>query len=342
MMQSEKLFDTLNDALKEIANAPNVVTALRGAQRTLMRSPLGAGERFTPIIDALDRAANAADEAVDALEEMGRSAPYDPQKLEAIEERLFALKAAGRKYNLPVEELPKLRGEAESKLATLISRENELSAVKKAEAAGRQAFALAADALNAKRLKSATALEKRVQAELAPLKMENARFRVRVEPVAESQWSAHGADAVAFEAATNAGRAEPIFAPIHKIASGGELARFMLALKVALSEIRATPTLIFDEIDSGTGGAAADAIGARLALLSRVAQVLVVTHLPQVAARGAHHLKIEKRTIRGEVRTAVQVLDADAREEELARMLAGSTITIEARRAAQKLLEQAT
>ncbi len=173
--------------------------------------------------------------------------------------------------------------------------------------------------------------------------MEGTRFRVRIEPLGENGWSEWGADSVSFECATNVtkGTDDIPYAPLSKIASGGELSRFMLAMKVALSAVRSTPTIIFDEIDTGTGGAVADAIGQRLALLGKTAQVLVVTHLPQVAARGSQHLLVSKREKAKKVITLVEDLSHDLREEELARMLSGAAITAEARKAAQKLLEQA-
>lgn len=341
MMQSEKLFGVLNEAIGELNQGKGVVGALRGAQRTLTRSPLTSAGAYAAIVEGLEKAAIEAEEALYSLEKAGRDATFNPEKLELIEERLFALKAAGRKYNLPVDELPKLYGEVEEKLALIQSQEHRLSELEQNLAKAREVFVEAAAKLSGLRKKAAGKLEKAIAQELAPLKMAGTCFRVRMEPLAESQWSQWGADGIYFECATNVtkGDREVAYAPLNRIASGGELSRFMLAMKVALSSVRSTPTLIFDEIDTGTGGAVAAAIGERLKLLGMGAQVLVVTHLPQVAARGSQHLRVVKEEKGRKIITRVENLDAAQREEELARMLAGATITQEARKAAQKLLE---
>lgn len=343
MMQSEKLFDVLNQAIGELNQGKGVTASLRAAERLLTRSPLTSGESFKPALEALDKAAEQAEEASFALEKIGQEAQFNPEKLEQTEERLFALKAAGRKYNLPVEELPALLKEAEEKIKLIDTQEDRLKELEQKAAAAREKFIAAAAKLTEGRTKAAGKLEKAVEAELKPLKMDGTRFRVGVLPLEENNWSQWGMDAVRFECATNVGKGarDVAYAPLSRIASGGELSRFMLALKVALLSVRDASTLIFDEIDAGTGGAVADAIGARLAMLGKSAQVLVVTHLPQVAARGNQHLLVSKKTKAGKVTTAVEALSPAAREEELARMLAGATITAEARKAAQKLLEQA-
>jgi DNA repair protein RecN (Recombination protein N) len=343
MMQSEKLFEVLNAAIAELSQGKGAIASLRSAQRALSRSPLTSSGAFTTIMDSLDKAAIEAEEASYALEKAGHDAVYNPEKLDALEERLFALKAASRKYNLPVDELAGLYAQVEGKLSLLTSQEGKLIAIIKEEAAAKIAYAQAAAKLSDARRKSATKLEKAIEAELVPLKMDNTRFRVMITPLPETQWSAHGADSIQFECATNVtkGTKDVAFAPLSKIASGGELSRFMLAMKVALSGIRSASTLIFDEIDSGTGGAVADAIGARLGLLGRQTQVLVVTHLPQVAARGNQHLQVLKEQKAKKITTQVKNLSTAERQEELARMLAGATVTAEARKAAQKLLEQA-
>jgi DNA repair protein RecN (Recombination protein N) len=343
MMQSEKLYDVLNEAIGELNGGKGVIGALRGAQRTLMRSPLCAGEAFAAIVEGLEKAAIEAEEALYNLEKTGQDATFNPEKLEQIEERLFALKAAGRKYNLPVEELAKLYQEVEEKLALIDSQEHCLAALERNVAEARDAFLLVAGKLSEARKKVAVKLEKAIEKELEPLKMGNTRFRVRIDSLGEEGWSEWGADSVHFECATNVTKSDKdvVYAPLNKIASGGELSRFMLAMKVALSAVRSTPTLIFDEIDTGTGGAVAAAMGERLSLLGGSAQVLVVTHLPQVAARGSQHLRVVKLEKAKKVLTTVEELSPAAREEELARMLAGATITQEARKAAQKLLELA-
>jgi len=339
MMQSEKLFEVLNEAIAELSSGKGVIASLRSAQRMLTRSALSAN--FTAIVEALEKAAIEAEEASYALEKTGQDATFNPQKLEQIEERLFALKAAGRKYNLPVDELAALYKEVEDKLALIDSQEHRLGELERNVAAARTAFVDVAAKLSESRQKAAAKLEKAIEQELKPLKMEGTRFRVRIEPLEENGWSEWGADGIAFECATNVtkGAKEIHYAPLSKIASGGELSRFMLAMKVALSAVRSTPTIIFDEIDTGTGGAVAAAIGDRLALLGKEFQVLVVTHLPQVAARGSQHLLVSKQEKAKKVITRVEELSPVEREEELARMLSGAAITQEARKAAQKLLE---
>lgn len=343
MMQSEKLFEILNQAIAELNAGKGVTASLRSVERMLARSPLTSGEAFKPVLAALDKAAEQAEEASYALEKIGQDATFNPEKLEQTEERLFALKAAGRKYNLPVEELPTLLAEAEEKLKLLDTQDDRRKALEENVAAAKDAFIAAAAKLTDGRKKAATKLEKNVEAELKPLKMEGTRFSVQVDPLEESYWSACGMECVRFLCATNVtkGVKEVAYAPLNRIASGGELSRFMLALKVSLLSVRDASTLIFDEIDAGTGGAVADAIGQRLAMLGKKAQVLVVTHLPQVAARGSQHLLIRKQTKNNKVTTVVEELSAKTREEELARMLAGATVTPEARKAAQKLLEEA-
>lgn len=344
MMQSEKLFAVLNEAISEL-NGKNggVLSSLRDAQRTLTRSSLCEGEKFAVIVEGLEKAAIEAEEALYNLEKIGEESTFDPQKLEVIEERLFALKAAGRKYNLPLDELAKLYLDVEDKLGLIESQEQRLNALQKQVAEAEAAFLKVADALSEARGKAAGKLVKAIEKELEPLKMGSTRFRVRLERLNPHGWSEWGADSVHFECATNVtkGDTDVSFAPLNKIASGGELSRFMLAMKVALSGSRSTPTLIFDEIDTGTGGAVAAAIGERLSLLGESAQVLVVTHLPQVAARGTQHLRVVKLETAKKVTTRVENLKPAEREEELARMLAGATVTAEARKAAKKLLEPA-
>jgi DNA repair protein RecN (Recombination protein N) len=342
MMQSEKLFDVLNEAMNELSSPSPMSQRVRSVLRTLTRSPLTSSESFASALDALDKAACLLDEAQESLEAIGREASFDPVKLEAIEERLFALKAAGRKYNLPVEELVLLKEQVNDKLALLAAQAERLASLRKKESEARKSLIEAATNLSEKRRIVATRLEKAVMSELKPLKMDGTKFHVKIEMQSEEHWSEAGLDIVEFTCATNVTKGEKAeLAPLSKIASGGELSRFMLAMKVALAGGSQTATMIFDEIDTGTGGAVADAIGARLAALAKEAQVLVVTHLPQVAARGAQHIKVSKQEKSGKVTTSVKTLSAKEREEELARMLAGATITPEARKAAQKLLEQA-
>ena len=344
MMQSEKMFDVLNEAIGELSHGKGVLSALRNSQRTLTRSPLtSTSEVFVPIIEGLEKAAIEAEEALYALEKVGEQARFDPRKMEEMEERLFALKAAGRKYNLPVDELAVLRDEVDEKLAIIDSQEQKLKALKAAENEAKTEFYNQAKILSEQRKKAAIKLEVAIEKELTPLKMDGTRFRVRIDALDEANYGVYGIDYVQFECATNVtkGAKDVVYSSLGKIASGGELSRFMLAMKVALSSTNSVPTIIFDEIDTGTGGAVADAIGKRLAELGKNSQVLVVTHLPQVAARGSQHLLIKKQEKNKKIITQVTELSGEQRQEELARMLAGETITPEARKAAQKLLEQA-
>lgn len=338
MMSYEKLVETLNDANDELNSGKGVAGMMGSAHRLLARSALGSDGRFARILEALDKAGEELAEAESQLAKMLDAAQYDPAKLERIEERLFALRAAARKYNIQPEELPALLADVNAKLANLREGQGHLKSLEQAAGEARALYAKAAEKLSAGRVKAGKGLEKAVAGELGNLKMAATVFNVTVDTLPEERWGVHGIDAVAFVASTNKGTAP---APLHKIASGGELSRFMLAMKVALAKIKSTPTLIFDEIDTGTGGAVADAIGKRLAKLGETQQVLVVTHLPQVAARGAHHLRVRKEEKRGSTITRVEELAAGQRNEEIARMLAGASVTNEARKAADKLLQAA-
>ncbi|MEZ5690292.1 MAG: DNA repair protein RecN [Rickettsiales bacterium] len=344
MMKSEKMFGVLDEAIAELNSGSGVLAALRNAQRTLSRSPLTNDlAEFSAIIEGLEKAAIEAEEALYSLEKIGQESQFDPVKLEETEERLFALKAAGRKYNLPLDELATLKEQVEEKLDIIDSQEEKLRKLNALSTKAKEEFLSEAFTLSDKRRKIATSLEKAVEKELKPLKMESTRFRVLIERTDEQSWNSSGIDNIQFECATNVPKdaTEIHYASLNKIASGGEISRFMLALKVVLSGNNNTPTIIFDEIDTGTGGAVADAIGKRLAALSADSQILVVTHLPQVAVRGNHHLFISKQEKNGKIVTEVKELSTKEREEELARMLAGAIITKEARTAARKLLEQA-
>ena len=336
MMQAEKMATTLDEVLVELQQPRSVEDALRSAQNILMRSTLKEAEQFSPAIDALEKAMVELQEAQAQVRELGHAMEYDPGELEAVEERLFALKDAGRKYNLPLDELPDLMIQVNEKLALLATQEEQESALSRQVDEARSAYLKQAEKLRQTRRQVAGRLEKALLAELKPLKMEATRFQVAMTPKEEEQYSAQGIDTVQFEVATNKGSD---LGPLQQIASGGELSRFMLALAVVLADVHATPCMIFDEIDAGTGGAVADAIGRRLETLGEHAQVMVVTHLPQVAARGNRHYRIEKTAGKCETTTTITQLDTQARQEELARMLSGADITTQARAAAGQLLE---
>lgn len=336
MMQSEKLAETLSDTLNELRTGKGAGGMLSAAQRILTRSALGKNTNFASAIEALERASNELQEAETAIENTLRDSQYDPTKLEQIEERLFTLRAVARKYNVTPEQLATLLSEVNEKLASLRTQEYLLADLQKAASAAKDKYLSAAEKLSKQRKKAAGSLEKAVAGELESLKMGATKFSVLLETLPEERWTATGIDSIQFQAATNKGTT---LAPLHKIASGGELSRFMLAMKVALAKVKSTPSIIFDEIDTGTGGAVADAIGKRLARLGKTHQVLVVTHLPQVAALGNHHLLILKEEKSSATYTKVESLTDKGRKEELARMLSGAEITSEARKAAEKLLQ---
>ncbi len=263
---------------------------------------------------------------------------FDPARLEKIEERLFALRAAARKHNVAVAGLAALTEKFTAQLAALDDGEAGLKKLAAAAKAARAAYVTAAEGQAAARRKGAARLDKAVAAELAPLKLERAKFVTEVAALPETDWSAAGTDRVQFTVSTNPGTPP---APIAKIASGGELSRFLLALKVCLAKVGDAPTIVFDEVDSGIGGATAAAVGERLKRLAKDVQVLVVTHSPQVAAIADRHWLIRKTTTRTAASTDVVVLDAKGRREEIARMLSGAEVTVEARAAADRLLATA-
>jgi DNA repair protein RecN (Recombination protein N) len=339
MMQAEKVSADIRDAHDGLTGHASPTPVLAAAARRLERRLSQAPALIGPCVKALDDALEALDAATAAIDAALRAADFDPNELERVEERLFALRGMARKYATPVAGLPALAEKYGRDIAELGAGRARVVALGEAAVARRRESGLAADLLSKARQASARELERAVGAELAPLKLERARFIVEIATDA-SLVLPDGIDRVEFCVQTNPGsRAGPLM----KVASGGELARFMLALKVALADRGSAPTLVFDEIDTGVGGAVADAIGQRLARLAERAQVLAVTHAPQVAARSTSHFRIAKSDVgRGErVATHVLALDPPARREEIARMLAGATITEEARAAAKRLIENA-
>ena len=339
MQQSEKVVSELRDADDALTGEHAPSSLLHGLMRRLERRAQQAPQLMEPSLKALDVALNAVDLAAQAVSEALRACDFDPRELEQNEERLFALRAAARKYAVPVDDLAALAARYESDLASLDAGEARLVALGRAADAAQTHFRTLAVALSAARAKAAAALDKKVNGELKPLKLEQARFMTQVSSAPDNA-GPDGVDRVEFWVQTNPGTRP---GPLMKVASGGELARFMLALKVVLADRGSAPTLVFDEIDTGVGGAVADAIGQRLARLAARVQVLAVTHAPQVAARASGHLRIAKSAAdKGKrVATRVEPLAEDARREEIARMLAGATITEEARAAARRLIETA-
>jgi DNA repair protein RecN (Recombination protein N) len=340
MMQGEKIASDLREAQEAVGGNHSPVPALSAAVRRLERRAANSPALVEPAVKAIDIAINALEEADQHLNAALAAADFDPAELERIEERLFALRAASRKYSTPVDGLAALATKYAADVALIDAGAAQL---KKLEAAALEAdkrYAAAAAKLSAARAKAAQKLDKAVNAELAPLKLERATFTTQLEADAASP-GPQGIDRIEFWVQTNPGTRP---GPLMKVASGGELSRFLLALKVVLADRGSAPTLVFDEIDTGVGGAVADAIGTRLSRLAGKVQVMAVTHAPQVAARAATHLLISKDALdRGKrVATRVNALAADHRREEIARMLAGAEITAEARAAAERLLRAAS
>ena len=336
LASGEKLAEALRAALDDLSAQKGVEGALRSARRQLERLAPRMEGRLDAAIDALDRAAAEAADAVAEVEGLARGIELDPAALERVEERLFALKAAARKHRVEVDALDEARARFAARLAAIDEGDGRLATLDAAAAAARDAYAACAGRLGAARAEGASALDAAVAAELPALRLDKARFRTRLEALQERDWGPGGRERVVFEVATNPG-SDP--GPLARIASGGELSRFMLALKAVLARGGEAGTLVFDELDSGVGGATAAAIGERLARLGRSVQLLVVTHSPQVAARGTLHLRVSKRTERGRAITGVERLEGPERREELARMLAGAVVTDAARAAADALLE---
>lgn len=336
LMSSEKLGSELASIVEMLGGGDRAVdTRLVSASRRIERLRPQAMGRLDVASEALERAVLEATEARAQAEAALDALNFDPSRLEVVEARLFALRGAARKFKVQVHDLPTLSADLAGKVQALADAETRSAKLAKAVAELQQAYVAAAAALTEKRRAAATKLEGTVGRELKPLKLDKARFTVALNPLSVEQGTAAGLDAVEFQISTNPGVPA---GPLTKIASGGELARVILALKVALAERGSAPTLIFDEVDQGIGGAVADAVGARLAKLGRQAQVLVVTHSPQVAAQGSTHFRIAKKTAGGVTLTHVSALDRDGRREEIARMLSGASVTDEARAAADNLL----
>ena len=338
MRAGSALGEAVTQALAELEQGRGAVASLRTAHRLIERNADKAEGRLDAPLAALDRALSEATEAQAQLEIARDALEFDPARLEKIEERLFSLRAMARKHNVAVAGLSGLAEKFSAQLAALDDGEAGLKKLAAAAKAARATYVTAAEALAAARRKGAAKLDKAVAAELAPLKLERSKFVTDVASLPETEWSAAGTDRVQFMVSTNPG-APP--APIARIASGGELSRFLLALKVCLAKAGDAPTIVFDEVDSGIGGATAAAVGERLKRLAKDVQVLVVTHSPQVAAVADRHWLIRKTTTRTAASTDVVALDAQGRREEIARMLSGAEVTVEARAAADRLLATA-
>lgn len=344
---AEKAMADLADARTQLGGdklSQRLAAALRAVEHARQRATqAGVGEdhpvqvRLLSAAEAIDRTLVEATEAIAEVDAAASAFDFEPGRLDKAEERLFALRAAARKLNTTVHALPALRLAMREQLRLIEDGAEALTVAGREAAAAREAYDIAASLLSSAREAAAERLERAVAEELGPLKLERARFRVALEPVAEGRRGPLGVETARFEIATNAGSP---FGPLDAIASGGELARFALAMKAALAgrEDQRQPVMIFDEVDQGVGGAVAEAVGQRLKRLSTGAQVLVVTHSPQVAARGHAHWKVRKADADGQTTTTVDALSDAERHEEIARMLSGAVITDEARGAARALI----
>ncbi len=340
LQQGEKRAEQIATALAALQprdrRNPGPGGMLRDAARAIERLP-PPNEEIAPILAHLAAAQDAVAEAETLLERLMREDGPDPRRLEVVEDRLFGLRAAARKHGVALVDLPTLLTDLRDRLAALDAGTGRVAALEKAAAESRARYLAAARALSEARKTAAGKLEAAIGKELPPLKLDRARFVVEVAArEEESAWAADGMDRVTFLVATNPGTAP---GRLDKIASGGELSRLMLALKVVLARGSPVPTLIFDEVDSGIGGATAAAVGERLARVAERLQVLVVTHSPQVAARGTAQMRVAKHVKQGRAATVVEPLGKGERREEIARMLAGERVTEAARAAADSLLE---
>lgn len=339
MMKAEAVAADLNEAAETLSGDASPIPVLMALAKRLERKAREVPDTLETAVTQLDQGLDAIYRAQQTIEAALSAADFDPRELEQAEERLFSLRAASRKYGVAVENLPELAVKLADDLEALVSGEDRLQALKRELEALEKDYHGLADRLSGERSSAASALAEMVMRELPPLKLEAARFMVRQE-ADKANAGAAGIDSIEFWVQTNPGT-KP--GPMIKVASGGELSRFLLALKVALADKGSAPTLVFDEIDTGIGGAVADAIGRRLRRLAEKVQVLSVTHAPQVAARATSHFVITKQQLEatGQERTETQVaaISQSDRREEIARMLAGAQITDEARAAAQQLMD---
>ena len=335
LMRREQVASAVAEALTVLSAEPGVEQRLANARRSLARVAEHADEELGSALESLDRSAVEFGEALNELTAAGRSLSPDAAQLEEVEQRLFGLRALARKHGVDVDGLARLRDEMAQKLAALEDRGETVARKKQEAEAARKAFTSACEQLSETRARATDELNHRVTAEFAPLKLRQAIFTGRLQPLPEDAWSAAGAEKVCFDVVTNPG-ADP--AAIGSVASGGELARINLAVKVVLARTSSAPTLIFDEVDANIGGAVAAAVGDRLARLGKRFQVLAVTHSPQVAARATRHFRVVKDSRAQRAATRIETLDTAARREEVARMLAGRRVTDEARAAADSLL----
>ncbi len=335
MMHAEKLIENLNTAYQAL-HGQGLSQEIRHAMAAIEKVNRITEGKYQAIADALDSSLVELDEAVAQIESASEDISLNANDINSVEERLFALKALARKHNCTIDELPDTLEQIKKKLNDIQISGDEIIELKKEIAGVRKDYMQKALELHESREKAAQNLSLKVGGELSFLNMGKAEFKVNITKLDEEDWHEKGMDLVCFEAKTNAGQP---FSALNKIASGGELARFMLALKVNLAKKSGMETLIFDEIDSGIGGKSAEAVGNRLYKLSKDVQVMAVTHSPQVAAFSTTHFMVSKETKGEKTTTSVQKLTSQEKKEEIARMLSGETITDEARAAAEKLIK---
>lgn len=332
-----KIAEVLAQVEAGITTEGGAASIIATAGKTVDRAVENAGRILTPLSEALARVEAELDETVNSIADARDTLDGDPGRLAVIEDRLHALRTQARKHNVTVDELPQIHESLAKKLAGLDDQSGGIAELTTAEAEAARAYHDLAMELSEMRKSHAVQLDAKVMEELPPLKLDQAQFITRIETLPEEKWGPHGVDQVRFEANTNPGMKT---GPIDRIASGGELARFLLALKVVLADTSAPMSLIFDEVDSGVGGAVAAAVGDRLARLGEDTQSLVITHSPQVASRGRYHFRIAKSATDEGMISSAEPLQSDERLEEISRMLSGATITPEARAAALRLMEQ--
>lgn len=336
LQNRSKILSCLEETLQALTNDEGVEQNMLRTTRTLNNQIDKLGEEGNEILNLLDNALDSIQQASQKTEDLMHSLLDGEENLEALEDRLFGLRGIARKHQCQIDDLPDLLVKLQNELQNVTDLDNQIASATKSVDAAKKQYHLAAKDLSVERQKSAKNLDKLVKKELAPLKLEKAQFETVIQTTEDQQnWTSSGIDKVQFMCTTNPG--QPL-APLSKVASGGELSRFLLALKVILAGDTTAQTLIFDEVDSGIGGAVADAVGERLARLSQSVQVVVITHSPQVAACGKTHLQISKSTKQGKTHTSLQELDKTQRQEEIARMLSGANITEEARAQANRLM----
>lgn len=337
LMNAEKIAEGVNYAYGVLTQGSDIQGAIRQAQNAIDKVNNLVNDKYNTLMEMLEQASIDISESINELEDIASNISTNQNELESLEERLFAVRGLARKHQTSIDNLPNVLSEFETKLSAIEYGEETLTKLRKDEEEAKLAYIQQANKLSAQRKATALILDRKVMEELSPLKMEKAKFITSVEQNAESNWNSKGFDSVMFTVSTNPNSPQ---GPLNKIASGGELARFMLALKVNLAQSSNIGTMIFDEVDAGVGGATAQAVGERLSKLAQNVQVLVVTHSPQVASKGNNHLKVAKYTANNITTTTVNELNDIERYEEVARMLAGEIITDEARAAAKVLINE--